>query len=138
MHTTNYYDTFIQVAEDCPVTNGEIPALKGNDKTIANLHFEMVIDNPYKYTSDDVIFHAYAIKNSISGKAALDAAREAFFSKGQACFRASPLTKRYAWGVHSNAEGKIAIYAADSKEYKQFSKDKTIKQLKAMRSKKAL
>jgi Family of unknown function (DUF6157) len=137
MHTTNYYDTFILVAEDCPVTSGEIPPLKGNDKTIANLHFEMVVDNPYKYTSDDIIFHAYAIKNCISGKAALAAARETFFSKGQACLRASPLTKRYGWGVHSNAEGKVAIYDTGSKEYKQFSKDKTIKQLKAMRSKKA-
>ncbi len=138
MHTTNYYNTFIQIAEDCPVTGAEVPPLKGNDKTIANLHFEMAMHNPYKYTSDDIIFHAYAFKNGISGKASLAAAREAFFSKGQACLRASPLTKRYGWGVHSNAEGKIAIYDADSKEYRQFLKDKTIKQLKAMRSKKTL
>jgi hypothetical protein len=136
MHTTNYYNTFIQIAEDCPVSIAEMPPLKGNDKTIANLHFEMVIENPYEYTSDDVIFHAYATKNSISGKAALSSAREAFFSKAQACLRASPLTKRYGWGVHINAEAKVAIYAADSKEYKQFSKDNTIKQLRAMRSKK--
>ncbi|HWV72688.1 MAG TPA: DUF6157 family protein [Pseudosphingobacterium sp.] len=26
-HTTNYFDTFIQVAEDCPVASGEVPSL---------------------------------------------------------------------------------------------------------------
>lgn len=135
MHTTNYYDTFIQIAEDCPITTAEVPPVKAGDKTIANLQFDMIIDNPYKYTSDDVIFHGYAIKNKITGKVALTDARETFFSKGQPCMRASALTKRYGWGVHSNAEGKIAIYAADSGEYKKFAKDKTLKQLKAMKSK---
>jgi Family of unknown function (DUF6157) len=137
MHTTNYYNTFIQIAEDCPVAQAEVPPLKGDDKTIANLQFEMIVDNPYKYTSDDVIFHGYAVKNKISGKTALGEARENFFSKGQACLRASPLTKRYGWGVHHNAEGKVAIYAADSAEYKQFMKNKTLKQLKGMNSKRA-
>jgi hypothetical protein len=135
MHTTNYYDTFIQIAEDCPVTKAEVPPSKAGDKTIANLQFEMIIDNPYRYTSDDVIFHGYAVKNKLTGKTALTDARESFFSKGQPCMRAAALTKRYGWGVHSNAEGKIAIYAADSAEYKKFAKDKLLKQLKAMKSK---
>jgi hypothetical protein len=37
--------------------------------------------------------------------------------------------------VHHNAEGKIAIYAADSAEYKKLAKDQKLKQLKAMKSK---
>jgi hypothetical protein len=37
--------------------------------------------------------------------------------------------------VHSNAEGKIAIYAIESDKYKKFLKDRALKQLKAMRSK---
>jgi Family of unknown function (DUF6157) len=135
MHTTNYYNTFIQIAEDCPIAKGEVPPLKGDDKTIANLQFEMMIDNPYKYTSDDVIFHGYAVKNDIKGKTAQADARATFFSKGQACMRASPLTKRYGWGVHHNADGKIAIYAADSAEYKKLAKDGKLKQLKGMKSK---
>jgi Family of unknown function (DUF6157) len=136
MHTTNYYNTFIQIAEDCPVTIAEVPPLKGDDKTIAHLQFEMIVDTPYKYTSDDVIFNAYAVKNKITGKTALAEARSIFFSKGQACLRASPLTKRYGWGVHHNADGKIAVYAVDSAEYKKLAKDKVLKQVKGMRSKK--
>lgn len=59
------------------------------------------------------------------------------FSKGQACLRASPLTKRYGWGIHSNEEGKIAIYGADTEEYRQFVLDKTVEKKKAMRNKRA-
>jgi hypothetical protein len=113
-----------------------VPPLKGDEKTIANLHFEMIIDTPYKYTSDDVIFNAYAVKNNITGKLMQAEARAMFFSKGQACLRASALTKRYGWGVHHNADGKIAVYAVDSAEYKKLAKDKVFKQVKGMRSKK--
>ena len=63
-------------------------------------------------------------------------ARGKFFSKGQPCFRASPLTKRYGWGVHYDKDGKMAIYGADSAEYEKFSKDKTLNVIKAMKSSK--
>jgi hypothetical protein len=136
MHTTNYYDTFIQIADDSPATSAEIPAVKGDNKTIANIQFDMLIDEPYKYTSDDVVFGTYARKNGIS-KSKEAEEREAFFSKGQPCLRASPLTKRYGWGIHSNAEGKVAIYAAGTGEYTRLAADSNLKQLKAMRSKRA-
>jgi len=135
MHTTNYYNTFIEVAPDCPTKAAEIPPAKGDQKTAANIQFEMVSENPYKFTSDDVLFQVYAIKNKVSGKQQILAERENFFSKGQACFRSSPLTKRYGWGVHNNAEGKIAIYPMESAEYKKFVKDKALDHVKAMRSK---
>lgn len=134
MKTTNYTNTFIEVAEDCSAKSAEIPPLKGSEKTAANIQFEMIIENPYHYTSDDVLFTVYATKNNIS-KRELDNEKEKFFSKGQACFRSSPLTKRYGWGVHNDAEGKIAIYALGSTEYKKLSKDKNLKHVKAMRAK---
>lgn len=132
MHTTNYFDTFIEAAEDCKATQAEVPPQK-TEKTIANLHFEMVYDHPYQYTSDDVIFAAYAHKNGIP-KSQQQAAREAFFSKGQACLRSSPLGKRYGWGIHANEQGKIAIYPMESAEYKKFASDSRLTHTKAMRS----
>jgi len=128
MHTTNYYDTFIGTAEDCPVDVAEVPPVKGDKKSAANIQFEMIADHPYKYTSDDVVFKVFAEKN--------DGSREEFFSKGQPCLRASPLVKRYGWGVHHNADGKVAIYGKGTPEYKNFTADKSLKQLKGMRSKK--
>ncbi|HEY0741685.1 MAG TPA: DUF6157 family protein [Chryseosolibacter sp.] len=133
VHTTNYKNTFIQVAEDCPVKAAEIPPVK-EKKTLANIQYEMISDKPYRFTSDDVLFHCFAVKNDIP-KSELKEAREVFFSKGQACFRSSPLTKRYGFGVHSNEDEKIALYPMESKEYKAFSKDKSLKVVKAMKSK---
>jgi hypothetical protein len=134
IHTTNYFDTFIQVAEDCPVASGEVPPLKGEEKSIATIQFELISENPYQYTSDDILFQCFVLKKSLERD--LKGARNQFFSKGQACLRSSPLTKRYGWGIHFNHEGKIALYGKDSDTYKQFSEDKRLKTTKAMRSKK--
>ncbi|WPP50468.1 DUF6157 family protein [Catalinimonas niigatensis] len=136
MKSTNYYDTFIEVAEDCPVLFAEVPPQRGDEKSVANLLFEMVSRNPYRHTSDEVIFAVFAAKKDFTEEE-LEEEKAKFFSKGQACLRASPLTKRYGWGVHSNAEGKVALYALDSEEYKKLSEDQTLKHLKAMRSKRA-
>lgn len=135
VHTTNYETAFIAIADDCPATTGEVPPMKGDKKSIANIQFEILKKNPYKYTSDDVLFQVFAKKNELTENE-LAEARAAYFSKGQACFRASPLTKRYGWGVHHNEEGKIAIYGCESPEYEQFMNDDSIKVYKAMRSSK--
>lgn len=126
MTTTNYYDTFIQVADDSLATQGEVPPTK-EPKTIAQIEYEMLINSPYKYTSDDVLYAANGKRRGIS--------REEFFSKGQACFRSSPLTKRYGWGIHCSKAGKIAMYSVESDDYKAYAKNSSLKQLKAMRSK---
>jgi len=133
-HTTNYSNTFIQVADDSKAVRGEVPPLKGESKSIAQMQFELLFDNPYKYTSDEVLFQVFAWKKEI-GKHDLDDARVQYFSKGQPCFRASPLTKQYGWGVHSNAEGKIAIYGCETAEYERFSSDSSLKVIRAMKSK---
>ena len=133
MHTTNYYNGFIEIADDSPVTKGEMPPLKGEKKTVANLQFEMLFEHPYKYTSDEVLFSVFAQRKQF-GDEEIQEQREAYFSKGQPCFRASPLTKRYGWGVHSDAQGRIAIYGAETEAYQTFVKDADIKKVKAMRS----
>ncbi len=134
--STNYFDTFIEIAEDCPVNIAEVPPAKGKSKSVALLQYEMISQNPYKYSQDDVLFEIYAQRNGIASK---DKAteREKFFAKGQACLRASSLTKRYGWGVHNNAEGKVALYPVESTEYLNFVDNPEVKHLKAMRSKKA-
>ena len=133
VHTTNYTNTFILIADDCPVSKAEIPPLKGDSKTAANIQFELLKKNPYKYSSDDILFQVFADKNDLT-KGEYKKARETFFSKGQPCFRASPLTKRYGWGIHSDENGKIAMYACESEAYEKFAKDKKLQVVKAMKS----
>lgn len=137
MHTTNYRNTFIEIADDCPVGAAEIPPRReGKPPTIANLHFDLVADAPYAHTSDDVVFGTHATRKGIVD-ADLAAAREQFFSKGQACLRASPLAKRYGWGIHHDADGRIALVPAGSEEYDRLAADPDLTHLRAMRSKRA-
>jgi len=133
LYSTNYYNTFIEVAEDCPANKGEMPPVKANKKSVANLQFEMLYENPYKYNSDDVLFGVLAIRKAFT-KAKMDKQRALYFSKGQPCFRASPLTKRYGWGIHSNDEGKIAMFGVETEAYKSFMGDDSVKKVKAMKS----
>jgi hypothetical protein len=134
-HTTNYFDTLIEVAEDCPVAAAEVPASKGDVKTVAQLQYELIAKHPYRYTSDDVLFQVYARRNDLT-PSEYKAAREAFFSKGQPCLRASPLTKRYGFGVHADKDGKIALYGVETSKYTQLLKDDAVKKVKAMRTSK--
>lgn len=134
LHTTNYNNTFITVADDCAAETGVEPPQKGGKQTIANIQFELLKKSPYKYTSDDILFKVYALRNDLIA-AEMKTEREKFFSKGQACMRASPLTKIYGWGVHSDERGKIAIYGRDSKDYEKFTSQKGLKVIPAMRSK---
>lgn len=133
LHTTNYYNTLIEVAEDYARSEARIPLPKGNKMTVAQLQFDLIGENPYRFTSDDVIFQVYSIRNEIPEEE-LQEAREIFFSKGQACLRASPLTKNYGFGVHANEEGKIAIYPMESETYKLLLADSSVQKVKAVRS----
>ena len=131
IHTTNYIDTFIEVADDCPAISGEEPVMKDGKKTIAGMQIEILNGNPYKFTSDDVLFQVIANRNDLTEQEFAEARKE-YFSKGQACFRASPLTKRYGWGVHSDSNGRIAIYGMETEAYQKFLNDTSIKKVKAM------
>ena len=136
MHSTNYFNTLIEIAEDSSAPTGVTPPVKGDKKTVANLQFEMLHEHPYKFTSDDVLFAVFATRKEIL-QADWQEERERFFSKGQPCFRASPLPKSYGWGVHSNEEGKIALYGVESVAYQKLVADESVVKTSAMRSKRA-
>ena len=133
-HTTNYVDTFIEVAEDCPIDHATEPPV-AEKPTIAAMHYRLIAEQPYARTSDDVIFETYALRNGI----ALDdaAARESFFSKGQPCLRSSPLGKRYGWGLHHDAQGRVALVPRDSEQYTALAADPALAHTRAMRSRRA-
>jgi hypothetical protein len=134
--STNYCDTFIEVAEDSRAIGGEVPPAKGGEPTVAGLQYALVAAAPYAHTSDDVLFEVHATRHGVPD-AERAAEREKFFSKGQPCFRSSPLAKRYGWGVHSDSAGRIALVAVGSPEYEALATDPGVRHLKAMRSKRA-
>jgi hypothetical protein len=137
-HTTNYSNTFITVAPDSTAKTGTAPP-EAATPTLARRAFRLIMDHPYRYTSDDVLFAVYAERTQIPENKR-KATRIAFFSKPQACLRASDLCKKYGWGIHHDEKGRIAIYPIASAEYATLSAGKdlsgrTIVVKSAMRSK---
>jgi len=133
-HTTDYVATFIEVAEDCPVDRAVEPPVT-EKPTIAALHHRLISEHPFGRTSDDVIFETHALRHGIDPGDA--AAREEFFSRGQACLRSSPLGKRYGWGIVSDAEGRVALVPRESAEYERLAADPALAHTRAMRSRRA-
>jgi len=52
----NYFETFIQVAPDCPAKAAVVPAAKGGKKSIAVLEFELLSRKPYFCTQEELQF----------------------------------------------------------------------------------
>ncbi|MGE7907165.1 DUF6157 family protein [Peribacillus sp. NPDC094092] len=130
----SYKNTLITISEDSKVTSAKIPVNKHEKPTIAYIEHDLINNNPYEFTQEDVQFKTYLIRNQIEEENAAEL-REPFFSKSKACFRASPLVKNYGWGIHYNNQGKIAIYDAKSEMYNQLLNQVDIIKLKGMRSK---
>ncbi|MED4690344.1 DUF6157 family protein [Peribacillus frigoritolerans] len=130
----SYKNTLITISEDSKVSSAKVPVIKNEKPTIACIEHDLINNNPYKFTQEDVQFKTYLIKNQMEAENAAEL-REQFFSKSKACFRASPLVKNYGWGIHYNNQGKIAIYDVNSEMYNQLLKQDDITKLKGMRSK---
>ena len=133
----SYTDTLILVADDCPATTGVVPPERGGKKSVLAIEYELLSRNPYRYTEGDLLFevhvrHKQLAKDEIDKRGA--AIRDELLSTPHPCLRASALPKTYGWGVHYDAQGRIAIYPAGSDDYRRLSAGKTVK---AMRSKRA-
>ncbi|MEX6701661.1 DUF6157 family protein [Peribacillus frigoritolerans] len=130
----SYKNTLITISEDSKVSSAKVPVIRNEKPTIAYIEHDLINNNPYKFTQEDVQFKTYLIKNQMEAENAAEL-REQFFSKSKACFRASPLVENYGWGIHYNNQGKIAIYDVNSEMYNQLLKQDDITKLKGMRSK---
>ncbi len=135
LHSTNYYDTLITVAEDSKADQGQVPLSKNGKKTIANWQFELMSEQPFSHNSDEVIFLTYAYRHELLDSE-MEEARAQFFAKGQPCLRTSPLAKTYGWGILSNAAGKVRLIDSASDEYQTLLGTDSIKKVPAMKSKK--
>lgn len=132
MHSTNYSNTLICPAEDCR-TVSKVPEKAGS---VAALQYGLIFDKPYGLTSDDVLCAVAAQRKGV-GSDDLASFRQVYFSKGQPCFRASPLTKTHGWAVHSDENGFVALLAPDGPEFIELQEDDNVKKINAMRSKRA-
>ncbi|OEU85378.1 hypothetical protein DB35_15285 [Streptomyces abyssalis] len=134
----NYFGTLIAVADDCPVTRGVVPAARGGRKTVAVLQYEMLTERPGRLTQEDVLFESWFLRRpGAGGLAGPEAAalREEFFSKEQPCLRASPLPKKYGFGLLFDDDGLVTLCPVESGEYARLAAGaEGVTVLKALRS----
>ena len=130
----NYYDTFIEVAGDCPVTKAEVPQPKGGKKTQAVLEYDMIAHHPYKYTEEDISFETYAVRHDIP-REAWPTERQKYLAQDHPCLRGSALGKRYGWGIHNDRNGRVALVPIESAEYRKLANDSKLAHTAALRSK---
>lgn len=135
---SNPVNQFIEIAPDSPTLHAIVPQPKNGKPSIATIEYELLSGKPYGYTLKELKFATH-LKHKQIPPAEANARRQQlwdeFFAKPYACMRASPLTKQYGWGAHYDVNGKIALYAVESEEYRRFVSDKNIKKYFAMRSK---
>lgn len=134
-----YYSTFISVAEDCPVDEAVVPPPEFRGKpTVAAQEFEMLAGSNFTFKMSDVLSAVWVKRKG--GDAMSADEREAltaeYFAGDRACFRASPLGKKFGWGFLFDAEGQVALVASDSDDYQTHLADTSLTQLKAMRTSK--
>lgn len=133
MHSTNYANTFISIADDSTATRGVPPPEREDNPSVASRTWRLIAERPYELTSDDVIFTVWAERQGIP-EGDRDAARAEFFAKGRPCLRASDLGKKYGWGIHHDREGRVAVYGRETEAYGAFTEGGDLTVLKAMRS----
>ncbi|WP_210210450.1 DUF6157 family protein [Methylocystis hirsuta] len=133
MKSTNYHNVFITVSADCPATAGIEPA---NGNSVGGLQYALLRGEPYSFTSDDLLFEVFARRNGIEDHKR-EIARAAFFSKPQACLRASPLAKQYGWGLHHDERGRVAVYGVETEAYRKLAARDDLKLVPGMRNRRS-
>ena len=135
----NYYNTFITAAPDCHAERGIIPPEKKGGRTKPGIEYDLVADNPYKYTQEELLFQTHVLHKGIPQKeleTREEELRSEFFSKSMACLRASMLPKKYGWGLHFDSQGRLALVPRESAEYDRLANggEPGVKVLAAMRN----
>ena len=132
----NYFDTFIEVAEDCPAVHAEVPPPRGGQATKAVIQYKLIAGEPYALTEEDVAFRTRVVMRGIP-EVDWPAERVRFLSQEKPRLRVSALAKRYGWGIHIDSHGRVALVPVESAEYQRLAADPALSHVRAFRSKRA-
>lgn len=116
-------EELIEIAPDSPATRSEEPPDSGTGKTIARISYEVLAENPYKFSEREFYHEVHVVRRGRS-----DLKIENYNIKRLA------LVKQYGWGIHRNSDGKLALVACESRRYQELLADPLVKKTKAYRS----
>ena len=131
----SYVDTFITVSEDCPAQTGTPPPAGKTRPSRAAIEYELLQAQPYQLDHLEFTYEVHRRHKLAAGEVPQDV--DSFHAKGQPCMRASALVRRYGWGAHYDADGKIAIFPLESDRYAAFLEDDQVQKINGMRNKRA-
>ena len=131
-----YFDTFIAVADDSPTAVSRQPKVRENP-TVAQMQYDMLIDHPFEFTMEDVLFEVWFLRQDFEHVAADEklALRKEFLSKPMACLRASPLSKSHGFGFAFDSDGRVALVPMETDSYAEYAGREDLTQTRAMASK---
>lgn len=135
-------NTFVTVAPDTTARCASVPTARGENVPVHLFHYELLSKQPYQLTIQDLVFATHVRKLGLSAaevKRRKQALWDELFSKSHACLRASALPKKFGWGVHHDAQGRIALVPMESDEYQRLASGKVagVKVVPAIRTKRA-
>lgn len=111
---------FIQVAEDCPAEQGLVPPQRAKP-SLAQCQHELLLRYPYRFNSHELVVAMRLLQEGVPeacwGEAMAPRMHE-IFAKPQPCLRVSPLAKQYGWGLHLDAEGRVAMVGRETEAYR--------------------
>jgi len=132
-------ESLITVAEDCPARAGVVPSGWRGALTVAQVQHDLLARDPFRFTEDDVLFESWLRRQEFPDgppdAAHVRTLREVFLAKQRPCLRASPLPMRFGWGLAFDGEGRVALCAVDSPDYRELTApDSGVRLLKSFRS----
>lgn len=130
-----YTDTFILVSDDCPTATAMDPSRGRDTRSRAEIEYDLLRTQPYHFDHRSLTHRVHVDHKMQFGDTPLGF--DDFHAKGQPCLRASALVKRYGWGAHHDAQGRIALYPVDGPDYARLIASPDIKTLKGMRNRRA-
>ena len=116
-------EELIVIAQDSPAMRSEEPPDNGATKTISRVQYEVLAENPYKFSEREFYHEVHVVRRGRS-----DLRIENYNIKRLA------LVKRYGWGIHRNSDGKLALVVCESNRYRELLADSLVKKTKAYRN----
>lgn len=93
-----------------PDSKSDVAVVPKEGNSIARIAYEILIENPYKYTEAEYHHELHVVRRN-----------KPDLKISSYNVKRSPLLKKFGWGVHKNAEGKMALIPANSEEYRELS-----------------
>lgn len=125
----------ITPAPDCPAGRAVVPPERPGRPTRASIEYDLLTAAPYGLDHRSFTHAVHVAMASAAAKPPADFA--SFHARGQPCMRSSPLTKRYGWAAHYDADGKLALLDPASNAFAALARDPELPRKPAMRSKRA-